>query len=166
MELTHLDSSGQARMVDVSGKADTHRTAVARATVTMNQAAYDAIVRGNLKKGDALGAARIAGIMAAKRVSELIPLCHPIALTRVEVTCEPVEGRIEIEARVECVGKTGVEMEALTAVSIAALTIYDMVKGIDRGMTIGPVRLLSRSGGKSGEWRAESEDSHPGADDR
>jgi len=164
MELTHLDSSGQARMVDVSGKADSHRTAVARATVTMNREAYDAIVQGNLKKGDALGVARIAGIMAAKRASELIPLCHPIALTRVEVTCEPVGGCIEIEARVECVGKTGVEMEALTAVSVAALTIYDMVKGIDRAMTIGGVRLLSRSGGKSGEWRAGAEDNHPGTD--
>ncbi len=154
MELTHLDPSGRARMVDVSAKPDTHRTAVAHATVTMSRAAYDAIVQGNVKKGDALGAARIAGIMADKRASALIPLCHPIALTRVEVKCEPVEGRIEIEARVECVGKTGVEMEALTAVSIAALTIYDMVKGIDRGMTISEVKLLSRSGGKSGEWQA------------
>lgn len=155
MELTHLDSSGHARMVDVGAKPDTHRTAVAHATVTMNRAAYDAIVQGNVKKGDALGAARIAGIMAAKRTSDLIPLCHPITLTRVEVHCEPVDGRIEIEARVECVGKTGVEMEALTAVSIAALTIYDMVKGIDRGMTISAVKLVSRSGGKSGEWHAD-----------
>ncbi|MCS6848826.1 MAG: cyclic pyranopterin monophosphate synthase MoaC [Anaerolineae bacterium] len=155
MALTHLDSSGQARMVDVGAKPDTHRTAVARATVTMSRAAYDAIVQGNVKKGDALGAARIAGVMAAKRTSDLIPLCHPITLTRVEVRCEPVDGRIEIEARVECVGKTGVEMEALTAVSIAALTIYDMVKGMDRGMKIGEVRLVARSGGKSGEWTAD-----------
>ncbi len=157
MELTHLDPSGQARMVDVGTKADTHRTAVARGTVTMSHTAYDAIVQGNVKKGDALGAARIAGIMAAKRTSDLIPLCHPIPLTRVEVRCEPVDGRIEVEARVESVGKTGVEMEALTAVSVAALTIYDMVKSIDRGMTISEVKLVSRSGGKSGEWHADDQ---------
>ncbi len=139
-------------MVDVGGKADTHRAAEARGTVRLSREAYDAIVAGNLKKGDALGAARIAGIMAAKRASDLIPLCHPIALTRVEVRCEPADGRIEVVASVECVGKTGVEMEALTAVSVAALTIYDMAKAVDRGMVIDDIHLTRKSGGKSGEW--------------
>jgi cyclic pyranopterin phosphate synthase len=159
MGLTHLNSSGEAHMVDVGAKANTQRAAEARAVVTMSAAAFDAIVQGDLKKGDALGAARIAGIMAAKRTSELIPLCHPIALTKVEVTLTPNalsqrQGEIEIRTRVECVGKTGVEMEALTAASVAALTIYDMAKAIDRGMVIGEVRLLSKSGGKSGDWRS------------
>ena len=153
--LTHLNASGEAHMVDVGHKEDTHRVAEARGCVRMNRAAYDAIVAGNLKKGDALGAARIAGIMAAKRASDLIPLCHPIALTRVEVRCEPTEGkdgpRIEIAARVECVGKTGVEMEALTAVSVAALTLYDMAKAIDRRMVIGEITLVHKSGGRTVE---------------
>ena len=153
MELTHLNDGGEAHMVDTGAKADTVRIAEARGTVSMNDAAYGAIVRGDLKKGDALGAERIAGIMAAKRTSDLIPLCHPIALTRVEVQCEPVDGRIDIRARVECVGKTGVEMEALTAVSVAALTVYDMAKAIDRGMTIGNIELVHKSGGKSGDYR-------------
>ena len=147
-------------MVDVGGKKDTHRVAEARGCVRMNREAYDAIVAGNLKKGDALGAARIAGIMAAKRTSELIPLCHPISLTRVDVRCEPTEGedgtRIEVTARAECVGKTGVEMEALTAVSVAALTIYDMAKAIDRGMVIADIVLIHKSGGKSGDWERGS----------
>ncbi len=153
--LTHLNASGEAHMVDVGDKQDTHRIAEARGCVRMTRAAYDAIVAGNLKKGDALGAARIAGIMAAKRTSDLIPLCHPISLTNVEVRCEPTEGddgpRIEITARAECIGKTGVEMEALTAVSVAALTLYDMAKAIDRRMVIGDIVLVHKSGGKTVE---------------
>jgi cyclic pyranopterin phosphate synthase len=155
MSLTHLNPSGEARMVDVGAKADTHRIAEARATVSMSADAYNAIVHGNLKKGDALGAARIAGIMAAKCTSDLIPLCHPISLTQVEVHCQPVNGQIHIRAHVECMGKTGVEMEALTAVSVAALTIYDMAKAIDRNMVIGDMHLTYKTGGKSGEYRSE-----------
>jgi cyclic pyranopterin phosphate synthase len=158
MELTHLTPSGAAHMVDVGAKDDTHRIAEARGVVHMNSQAYDAIVSGNLKKGDALGAARIAGIMAAKRTSDLIPLCHPIALTRVEVQCEPADGQINIRARVECVGKTGVEMEALTAVSVAALTIYDMAKAIDRAMTITDIELIYKTGGKRGEWNKTADE--------
>jgi cyclic pyranopterin phosphate synthase len=155
MELTHLQSNGEAHMVDVGAKSDTARIAEAQAIVNMNAAAYDAIVRGNLKKGDALGAARIAGIMAAKRTSELIPLCHPISLTNVQVHCEAKDGRIEIRTHVECTGKTGVEMEALTAASVAALTIYDMAKAIDRAMTITDLHLTFKSGGKSSTFGAE-----------
>ena len=155
MDLTHLNASGEAHMVDVGAKEDTRRIAEARATVTMTADAYNAIVHGNLKKGDALGAARIAGIMAAKRTSDLIPLCHPINVTKVEVQCEPAAGQINIRAHVECVGKTGVEMEALTAVSVAALTIYDMAKAIDRSMTIGDIHLVYKTGGKSGEYRTD-----------
>ena len=142
-------------MVDVGNKAETIRIAEARATVMMSADAYSAIVNGNLKKGDAFGAARIAGIMAAKRTSDLIPLCHPINLTHVEVHCEPSEGRIEIRSRVECVGKTGVEMEALTAASVAALTIYDMAKAIDRAMVISDIHLTHKTGGKSGDFHRE-----------
>ena len=141
-------------MVDVGAKADTRRIAEARGTVTLNADAYNAIVRGNLQKGDALGAARIAGIMAAKRTSDLIPLCHPVSLTKVEVQCEAAAGQISIRSHVECIGKTGVEMEALTAVSVAALTIYDMAKAIDRSMTIGDIHLVYKTGGKSGEYRS------------
>ncbi|HEY3289258.1 MAG TPA: cyclic pyranopterin monophosphate synthase MoaC [Anaerolineae bacterium] len=154
MELTHLQPGGEAHMVNVGAKADTARVAEARATVLMNAEAYDAIVRGNLKKGDALGAARIAGIMAAKRTSDLIPLCHPISLTSVEVSCVAVNGQVEIHTHVECAGKTGVEMEALTAASVAALTVYDMAKAIDRAMQITELHLTYKSGGKSGEFRA------------
>ncbi len=159
MALTHLNPEGEARMVDVGGKAETQRVAEARAVVHMNRAAFDAIVEGNLKKGDALGTARIAGIMAAKRTSELIPLCHPIALTHVSVTLVPGDagddaGDIDIVSRVACTGKTGVEMEALTAASVAALTIYDMAKALDQHMIIGPVQVLYKSGGKSGEFRS------------
>jgi cyclic pyranopterin phosphate synthase len=154
MSLTHLNDAGEARMIDVGEKEDTRRSAEAGARVSMSQAAYDAIVAGNLKKGDALGVARVAGIMAAKKTSELIPLCHPIALTKVEVECRPLpdETVIEVLARVECVGKTGVEMEALTAASVAALTIYDMAKALDKSMTIGALQLLSKRGGKSGDY--------------
>jgi cyclic pyranopterin phosphate synthase len=154
MELTHLNSGGEARMVDVAAKSDTHRIAEARGTVSLNADAYSAIVHGNLKKGDALGAARIAGIMAAKRTSDLIPLCHPISLTRVEVNCEAKDGAIHVRSHVECVGKTGVEMEALTAVSVAALTIYDMAKAIDRSITISDIHLTYKTGGKSGDYRS------------
>jgi len=156
--LTHLNDAGEARMVDVGDKAETHRIAEAQAIITMSLATLDAITQGNLKKGDALGTARIAGIMAAKRTSELIPLCHPIALTKVEVTLTPApaSNQIHILARAECVGKTGVEMEALTAASVAALTVYDMAKALDRGMVISDVKLLSKRGGKSGDWKAES----------
>ena len=157
MSLTHLNAVGEAHMVDVGAKDDTQRVAEARAVITMSRNAFDAIAQGNLKKGDALGTARIAGIMAAKRTSELIPLCHPIALTKVEITLS-LEGdqcAVVITSHVECVGKTGVEMEALTAASVAALTIYDMAKAIDRGMVISEVRLLRKSGGKSGEWRVD-----------
>jgi cyclic pyranopterin phosphate synthase len=160
-ELTHLNADGEAHMVDVGAKAETHRIAEASAHITMSAEAYDAIARGNLKKGDALSAARIAGIMAAKRTSELIPLCHPISLTKIEVEIilrggEGVSKSIEVLSRVECVGKTGVEMEALTAASMAALTIYDMAKAIDRGMLISELKLLSKRGGKSGDWKTTS----------
>jgi cyclic pyranopterin phosphate synthase len=153
--LTHLNDAGEARMVDVAEKPDTHRVAEAQAVITMNSETLHAIVQGNLKKGDALGTARIAGIMAAKRTSELIPLCHPIALTKVEVTLTPALERnaIHILARAESMGKTGVEMEALTAASVAALTVYDMAKALDRGMVISDVKLLSKRGGKSGDWQ-------------
>ncbi len=142
-------------MVDVAEKPDTHRVAEAQAVITMNSETLHAIVQGNLKKGDALGTARIAGIMAAKRTSELIPLCHPITLTKVEVTLTPALERnaIHILARAESMGKTGVEMEALTAASVAALTVYDMAKALDRGMVISDVKLLSKRGGKSGDWQ-------------
>lgn len=142
-------------MVDVGAKADTQRSAEAQGRVSMSAHAYQALIAGNLKKGDALGVARVAGIMAAKRTSELIPLCHPIALTKVEVTCEPNDGCVTIVARVECVGKTGVEMEALTAVSVAALTIYDMLKAVDKSMVIGDVFLVQKRGGQRGDYHRE-----------
>ena len=160
-ELTHLNSQGEVHMVDVGEKPDNHRMAEARGLVRMTADAYEILVRGNLKKGDALSVARIAGIMAAKRTSELIPLCHPIMLTKVEVRCEascpsPEYGQVDILARVECLGKTGVEMEALTAVSVAALTIYDMVKAVDRTMTISEIQLMHKSGGQRGDYHRES----------
>ncbi len=155
-KLTHLNEDGSAHMVDVGAKSETHRVAEAQAVISMSEDAFNAIVQGNLKKGDALGTARIAGIMAAKRTSELIPLCHPIALTKVEITItpQPASFQFAIQTRVECYGKTGVEMEALTAASVVALTIYDMAKAIDRGMVISDVQLLYKAGGKSGEYRA------------
>ena len=157
-ELTHLTPDGSAHMVDVGAKAETQRVAEAQATITMSREAFDAIVQGNLKKGDALGVARVAGIMAAKRTSELIPLCHPIAITRVELTIAPLgeptaeHGTFRVASLVACNGKTGVEMEAWTAASVAALTIYDMAKAIDRAMVIGAVQLTYKAGGKSGEF--------------
>lgn len=155
-ELTHLGRDGQASMVDVGAKDVTRREATAEGTVTMARETLDTILAGDAKKGDVIGVARIAGIMAAKKTSDLVPLCHPLALNAVEVTIEPDAGlpglRVTGTARVT--GKTGVEMEALTAVTVACLTIYDMAKAIDRGMVIGGVRLLAKSGGASGEWSA------------
>ena len=155
--LTHLDQGGAAHMVDVSDKAATAREAVAEAAVRMRPETLDAIEAGNVKKGDVLGTARIAGIMAAKRTHELIPLCHPLAIAKVSVDLAPdvtLPG-YRIRATVKVAGQTGVEMEALTAASVAALTIYDMAKAIDRSMEIGPVRLVEKSGGRSGAWRRD-----------
>ena len=151
--LTHLDERGQAHMVDVGAKADTAREAIARGVVRMHLATLDMIVAGATPKGDVLATARIAGIMAAKRTSELIPLCHPLMLSHVAVEIRPdtATSSLEIEASVRTAGKTGVEMEALTAVSVAALTIYDMCKAVDRAMRITDIRLAEKRGGKSGE---------------
>lgn len=151
--LSHVDADGRVKMVDVSAKAATAREAVARGRVRIGAEALALIRAGRIKKGDPLQAARIAGIMAAKRTSELIPLCHPLALTHVDVALEPTADGYDIEARARTTGPTGVEMEALTAVSVAALTIYDMVKAVDRGMVIGEIRLMEKRGGKSGAWR-------------
>jgi cyclic pyranopterin phosphate synthase len=157
--LTHFDASGQAHMVDVGAKADTHRVAIASGRIRMQRATYALIASGNAKKGNVLAIARIAGIMASKKTSELIPLCHPIALTRVAVDFELLEGEsaVQCTARAETVGPTGVEMEALTAVQVALLTIYDMCKAVDRGMVIEGVRLLEKSGGKSGHFMNASQ---------
>ena len=155
-KLSHLDDSGAARMVDVSAKDATERQAAAEAIIVLSQEAYDAAIGGSGPKGDVLAAARIAGIMAAKKTSDLIPLCHPIAITKASVDFEPLAERcaVRILATVKTLGQTGVEMEALTAASIAALTIYDMVKAVDRGAVIEAVRLVSKSGGKSGSYFA------------
>ena len=154
--LTHLGASGEARMVDVSGKAATSRVAIAEGRVVMAATTLTAIRAGDSKKGDVIGAARLAGIMGAKRTSELIPLCHPIALAKVTVDIAPDEALpgLVVRAEAKCVGPTGVEMEALTAVMVACLTVYDMAKAIDRGMCVEGVRLLEKRGGKSGDWRA------------
>ena len=151
--LTHLSKRGEARMVDVSDKAPTERVAIAEGRIRMRPATLASVKRGNAKKGDVLGAARLAGIMAAKRTHELIPLCHPLALSKLALDIEPIRGGLNVRATVKVTGKTGVEMEALTAVSVACLTIYDMVKAVDRGMTIEAVRLVSKSGGRSGDWK-------------
>ncbi|MGH9408038.1 MAG: cyclic pyranopterin monophosphate synthase MoaC [Vicinamibacterales bacterium] len=151
--LTHVDSKGRARMVDVGGKTPTSREAVARGRIAMSAEAARAVRSGRTKKGDPLETARLAGIMAAKQTSTLIPLCHPLALSFVDVRIAYRARGYDIEARVRTNGTTGVEMEALTAVSVAALTIYDMLKAIDKGMVIGPIRLIEKSGGKSGTWR-------------
>jgi cyclic pyranopterin monophosphate synthase len=153
--LTHVDAQGSARMVDVTGKAATHRRAVAGATVHMRPETLAMIVDGRVAKGDVLAVARVAGIMAAKKTSALIPLCHPIAITHAAVDFEVAGGEIRIEAVVETDDVTGVEMEALTAASVAALTLYDMCKAVDRGMTVDGVRLLLKEGGKSGRWTRE-----------
>jgi cyclic pyranopterin phosphate synthase len=160
-QLTHLDESGRASMVDVGNKADSERIATARGAVIMRPETLRLIIEGNVKKGDVLTLAEVAGVMAAKRTSELIPLCHPLLLTHIDVTCTPVESssRVEIEATVRLRGKTGVEMEALTAVSVAGLTIYDMAKAVDRSMRLTDVRLVSKSGGQSGDFVAEGESS-------
>jgi cyclic pyranopterin monophosphate synthase len=156
-ELTHIDQRGQARMVDVSAKNSTERLAVAEGRVIMRAATLDMVLRGNAMKGDVLGAARLAGIMAAKRTHGLIPLCHPLPITKVEIEINPEHSRpgFLVQATVKVTGQTGVEMEALTAVSIACLTIYDMVKAVERGMRIEGIRLLEKRGGKSGDYRAE-----------
>ncbi|MFM6949459.1 MAG: cyclic pyranopterin monophosphate synthase MoaC [Novosphingobium sp.] len=154
--LTHLDEAGNAAMVDVSAKAATVREAVAEGRITMSDAALAAIRDGAVKKGDVLATARIAGIMAAKKTSELIPLCHPLMLSKVAVNFAFESDGIRVTAMSRLTGQTGVEMEALTATSIALLTIYDMAKALDRGMVIGDVRLLEKRGGKSGDWKAEA----------
>ena len=153
-KLTHFDAHGQAHMVDVGTKAATHRTAIAQGQIVMNRATLTLILSGSAKKGDVLGIARIAGIMAAKKTSDLIPLCHPLALTRVAVDFTPDEltQSIACNATVETVGQTGVEMEALMAVQVALSTIYDMCKAVDRGMTITGVKVLEKHGGKSGSF--------------
>lgn len=155
MKLTHLDAAGAARMVDVSAKPETAREAVAEGRITMNAAAAAAIAAGAVAKGDVLAVARVAGIMAAKRTGDLIPLCHPLAISSAEIAFELGAGEVRATATVRVGGPTGVEMEALTAVSVALLTIYDMAKALDRGMRIEGVRLLAKSGGRSGDWRAD-----------
>ena len=152
--LTHLDADGAARMVDVSDKAVTARAATAEGRITMQPATLAAIRDGLVRKGDVLAVARIAGIMAAKRTSELVPLCHPLPLSDVEVTLDLETGGVRVTATARTTHTTGVEMEALTAASVALLTIYDMAKALDRGMTIDGVRLLAKSGGRSGDWCA------------
>jgi cyclic pyranopterin phosphate synthase len=153
-KLSHLDDQGRARMVDVSEKAVTSRVAVARGAIHMNAATLALIRQGKVAKGDVFSVARVAGIMAAKKTSELIPMCHPLNLTSVEIhlTPESRPSRVEIEASVRVSGKTGVEMEAMTAVAAAGLTIYDMCKAADRAMTLGEIRLVRKSGGKSGTF--------------
>jgi cyclic pyranopterin phosphate synthase len=152
--LTHFDAAGKAQMVDVSEKPATARRAVARGWVAMAPETLALVAEGTAAKGDVLGVARLAGIMAAKKTADLIPLCHPLPLSKVSVDLAPAAGRVEIEATVATTGPTGVEMEALTAVSVAALTVYDMLKAIDRGMVIGEVRLALKEGGKSGRYEA------------
>jgi cyclic pyranopterin phosphate synthase len=154
--LTHLDESGSARMVDVGGKDETERRAVAEALLVMSAETLDVLRRGDAPKGDVLGTARIAGIQAAKRTAELIPLCHPLPLTQVDVRAEIEGERVRITAEAKTVGRTGVEMEAMTAAAVAALTVYDMIKGIERDVEIAAVRLLEKSGGRSGSWRAQA----------
>jgi cyclic pyranopterin phosphate synthase len=153
--LSHLDENGAARMVDVGGKSETARSAIAKGRITMSAAALDAIRDGDAPKGDVLAAARIAGIMAAKKTAELIPLCHPLALDAVTVDLAIGSDGIEVSATASLTGRTGVEMEAMTACCVALLTIYDMAKAIDKGMTIGEVRLVEKTGGKSGPWRRD-----------
>ncbi|MGD2047884.1 MAG: cyclic pyranopterin monophosphate synthase MoaC [Chloroflexota bacterium] len=156
-QLTHIDESGRAKMVDVGQKPDTERVAIAGGSVVMRPETLQLIIEGNVKKGDVLTVAQLAGVMAAKRTSELIPLCHPLLLNHISVTCtpNPAESRIDIEASVRLTGKTGVEMEALTAVTVAGLTIYDMAKAVDRSMRLTDVRLLAKSGGRSGDYVAD-----------
>lgn len=154
--LTHFDAQGQAHMVDVSAKAETHRVARASGSIRMKPETLALIASGTAKKGDVIGIARIAAIQGAKRTAELVPLCHPIAITRITVEFEIVGAAAEVRctAQVECFGRTGVEMEALCAVQVGLLTVYDMCKAADRGMVIGEVRVLDKSGGQSGDWTA------------
>jgi cyclic pyranopterin phosphate synthase len=153
-DLTHLDADGGAHMVDVSAKADTAREAVAEGRISMSAEALAAIRAGNMKKGDVLGTARIAGILAAKKTSDLIPLCHPLMLSKISVEFAYEASAIHVETRVRLNGPTGVEIEALTAVTVTLLTLYDMAKALDKSMVISDVRLLSKTGGKSGDYRA------------
>ncbi len=157
--LTHVDRHGHARMVDISEKDETRREAVARGTVTMQPVTLRMIQKGRVPKGDVLAAARLAGVMAAKRVPDLIPLCHSLLLSSAEVEFTPVEkaGRLDIESRVKVTGRTGAEMEALAAVAMAALTVYDMCKAVDKEMVIGSIRLVAKTGGKSGVYRRPGE---------
>lgn len=154
--LTYLDELGAARMVDVGGKLVTQRSATAEGRIRMSLAALEALTSGDGPKGDALAAARIAGIMAAKRTAELIPLCHPLGLDSVRIEIEVESGAIRVAATATLAGKTGIEMEAMTAVSVALLTLYDMGKAVDKAMVIDGVRLLEKTGGKSGHWRADA----------
>lgn len=162
-ELTHIDSKGEVRMVDVGEKADTQRIAVAEGFISMKPETLSLIVEGRAAKGDVLACARVAGIMAAKQTSSLIPMCHPLLITKSKVDCSPVfegeraDGKVGIHVTATCgvTGKTGIEMEALTAASVACLTVYDMCKAVDRGMEIGEVRLLKKDGGKTGLWQRE-----------
>ena len=154
-QLTHFDESGRARIVDVGDKAVTQRRAVAEGRIEMQAETAELIRAGGAAKGDVLGVAQVAGIMAAKRTHELVPMCHPLLLTKIDLALEVVDAAVEIRATVQTNGQTGVEMEALTAVSVAALTVYDMVKSVDRGMTITDIRLIEKAGGKSGEWTRE-----------
>lgn len=159
--LTHLDETGAARMVDVGGKAETRREATATGRITMSTQAAAAIASGATRKGDVLAVARVAGIMAAKRTSDLVPLCHPLPLARVAVEMAPDDAGVTVIATCATEGRTGVEMEALTAATVALLTIYDMAKALDRAMVIDGVRLLAKSGGASGDFQAEAEPSEP-----
>lgn len=151
-DLTHLDEQGRARMVDVGDKPETRRIAVAESLVSMSTQTRDRLFSGELPKGDAVAVARVAGIMAAKRTSELIPLCHPLRLSRVAVEIHPIEEGAAIRAEVEAFDRTGVEMEAMTAAAVVGLTLYDMVKGVERGVEVKSTRLVHKSGGRSGEW--------------
>ncbi|MEO5883586.1 MAG: cyclic pyranopterin monophosphate synthase MoaC [Caldimonas sp.] len=162
-ELTHFDTDGQAHMVDVAAKAETQRVARATGTIRMRPETLMLIESGSARKGDVIGVARVAAIQGAKRTSELVPLCHPIAITRIAVEFEIVRAASELRctAQVETLGRTGVEMEALTAVQVGLLTVYDMCKAVDRGMVIGDVRVLEKRGGKSGDWKAEGEGQAP-----
>ena len=162
-QLTHVDESGEVRMVDVGEKACTKRVAIAEGFIAMQPATLDLIVEGRAAKGDVLACARVAGVMAAKQTSALIPMCHPLNITKAKIECEPVfegereDGRAGIYVRATCgvTGQTGIEMEALTAASVACLTVYDMCKAVDRGMEIGEIRLLKKDGGKTGLWLRE-----------
>ncbi len=155
-ELTHLDAAGNARMVDIGGKVPSQRVAIAAGRIAMSPAALAAIRAGDAPKGDVLAAARIAGIMAAKKTADLIPLCHPLALDAVTVDFTFEDGALRVAATASLTGKTGVEMEALTAASVALLTIYDMAKALDKGMVISDLKLIEKRGGKSGDWKASA----------